>query len=838
MANRSVGIGTNTPAEHLAIEGSGAQVLSIYSTDTGSQSSAKTFINLYGENTAAEKKLQAQIASAPGHNASSAGELHFSTNNSSSVITRRMTIREDGYVGIGTTTPIMPLQVAGNIYCNGGDSFLDTGRKLIWGNSTTWVEGNNNTSLEFGVNSAERMRIDSSGNLLVGKTSTAFGTEGFVYEAGAAVEVTTDSNRVMRLNRTTSNGNIIELNKDGTTVGSIGVIHGNNLFIGAPSHSGLQFGSSIVYPTGGSTGDTVDATVDIGASVARFKDLFLSGTPNIWTTNTGGEINFRRIDSTININNTIGTISFNGTEDSGTTILEGAKINAYSAENWTNSTAASYLTFSTTSSGSITSAEAMRIASSGNVGIGTSSPLARLSVGAGSLADGNFPVQISTPSDSGQAYFAVNRNGGYGAIFGRQDDATFKGLTIRNIVASGTSNADGISFATNNTNVRMHITGAGNVGIGTTSPGKKLEVSVGSSNTDGIRITGSSANTSLIINNTGSNGVAWDITSTGAGHGYGEGALHFGVGFGTPKMKITSTGNVGIGTNAPSAALHVSTSPEVVTRLSRSAGSNALLLISDPTTTTAPYVASYGNAMAFGRYGGGESMRIDASGRVGIGTTTPQSKLDVNLTNNQTASIGGTISAGTYAGLSFGYSEAGNSNYRHSAIVFERDDAGFGDARGNIHILNSPSGSASADLGDARLTILPSGNVGIGTTAPGYKLEVNGSFAATTKSFVIDHPTKEGMKLRYGSLEGPENGVYVRGRLKDSNVIELPDYWTGLVHEDSITVSLTAIGKSQELYVIDINDNKVTVGGNDSINCFYTIFAERKDVEKLEVEYK
>ena len=63
------------------------------------------------------------------------------------------------------------------------------------------------------------------------------------------------------------------------------------------------------------------------------------------------------------------------------------------------------------------------------------------------------------------------------------------------------------------------------------------------------------------------------------------------------------------------------------------------------------------------------------------------------------------------------------------------------------------------------------------------------------------------MKLRYGSLEGPKNGVYVRGRLKDSNVIELPDYWTGLVHEDSITVSLTAIGKSQELYVIDINDN-------------------------------
>jgi hypothetical protein len=45
------------------------------------------------------------------------------------------------------------------------------------------------------------------------------------------------------------------------------------------------------------------------------------------------------------------------------------------------------------------------------------------------------------------------------------------------------------------------------------------------------------------------------------------------------------------------------------------------------------------------------------------------------------------------------------------------------------------------------------------TTAPSYKLQVNGSFAATTKSFVIDHPTKPNKKLRYASLEGPENGT-------------------------------------------------------------------------------
>ena len=116
-----------------------------------------------------------------------------------------------------------------------------------------------------------------------------------------------------------------------------------------------------------------------------------------------------------------------------------------------------------------------------------------------------------------------------------------------------------------------------------------------------------------------------------------------------------------------------------------------------------------------------------------------------------------------------------------------------------------------------------------------------GYFTAVTKSFLINHPTKAGMKLRYGSLEGPENGVYVRGRLTDSNVIELPDYWTGLVDPDSITVNLTPIGKHQKLYVENVAIDKITVGNDNllskSVNCFYTVWAERKDVDKLIVEY-
>jgi len=113
-------------------------------------------------------------------------------------------------------------------------------------------------------------------------------------------------------------------------------------------------------------------------------------------------------------------------------------------------------------------------------------------------------------------------------------------------------------------------------------------------------------------------------------------------------------------------------------------------------------------------------------------------------------------------------------------------------------------------------------------------VDINGALSATTKSFDIEHPTKEGMRLHHGSLEGPEHGVYIRGRNKGT-VIELPEYWLGLVDEDTITVQLTAIGEPQNLCVADIKDNKVYVKG---VEYFYFIQAERKDIEKFEVEYE
>jgi hypothetical protein len=118
-------------------------------------------------------------------------------------------------------------------------------------------------------------------------------------------------------------------------------------------------------------------------------------------------------------------------------------------------------------------------------------------------------------------------------------------------------------------------------------------------------------------------------------------------------------------------------------------------------------------------------------------------------------------------------------------------------------------------------------------------INLGGTLNAISKSFLIDHPTKPGYKLQYGSLEGPENGVYVRGKIVGSDTIELPDYWIGLVDEETITVTLTPIGSTPVLHSVvstSISEVKVTSAGD--INCYYVVYAERKDIKKLVVEFE
>ena len=124
-----------------------------------------------------------------------------------------------------------------------------------------------------------------------------------------------------------------------------------------------------------------------------------------------------------------------------------------------------------------------------------------------------------------------------------------------------------------------------------------------------------------------------------------------------------------------------------------------------------------------------------------------------------------------------------------------------------------------------------------------------GAADAKPKPFDLVHPTKgKGHRLRYACIEGPEVGVYYRGRLKESNVIHLPYYWKDLVHADSITVQLQPIGSNQNLVIQEFNNEFIVIAEDSTntdlitdlstIDCFYHAYGERKDVNPLIVEYE
>ena len=110
------------------------------------------------------------------------------------------------------------------------------------------------------------------------------------------------------------------------------------------------------------------------------------------------------------------------------------------------------------------------------------------------------------------------------------------------------------------------------------------------------------------------------------------------------------------------------------------------------------------------------------------------------------------------------------------------------------------------------------------------------------KPFDMVHPSRgEGHRLRYACIEGPEVGVYYRGRVRNkNNVITLPAYWKDLVHTDSISVQLQPIGAHQNVIVKRWDDSHIYLQaqGGMPVDCFFHVYAERKDVNKLITEYE
>lgn len=125
---------------------------------------------------------------------------------------------------------------------------------------------------------------------------------------------------------------------------------------------------------------------------------------------------------------------------------------------------------------------------------------------------------------------------------------------------------------------------------------------------------------------------------------------------------------------------------------------------------------------------------------------------------------------------------------------------------------------------------------------------VTGHFAATSKSFLIDHPIYPEKKLQYGSLESPYHGVRLTHRatiIKNSVIVELPSYISALVSDEKTNIQLTNINHSKVLFVkkVDVSKNYFEVGlkrgKNDKkeYEFYWSFTAERKDIPKLEVEF-
>ena len=225
--------------------------------------------------------------------------------------TERMRIHANG-VGIGTSSPSTPLEIASSdqnlLYLNsshatnakiklqgGYHSNLFSEIVESAGSFSIDVDANNqeaNSHFRVKVKGSEKVRINSSGNLLVGKSSSSpFGTSGHEINANGEMFITR-TGTVLNANRNSSDGRIINILKDGTSVGTIGV-EGGDLNIGT-GIVGLQFYDSqnAIRPfnTTTNTASPADNAIDLGRTVNRFKDIYLGGGAFIGGTGTANKL--------------------------------------------------------------------------------------------------------------------------------------------------------------------------------------------------------------------------------------------------------------------------------------------------------------------------------------------------------------------------------------------------------------------------------------------------------------------------------------------------------------------------------------------------------------------
>jgi hypothetical protein len=324
--------------------------------------------------------------------------------------------------------------------------------------------------------------------------------------------------------------------------------------------------------------------------------------------------------------------------------VQGAKIKAVK----TNATSGDYgfgMALYTLKNGDAATTERMRITSTGNVGIGYTTPLFPLVIQNPVSGSVIMQLRANAAEQSGRIEF-VNNSGGttYGNLFANSTEFRI------NAVASTP-----LTFYTNNQE-KMTITSGGNVGIGTSSPSYKLDV-IGQASRLGSGSTGSVFG---LTTNTGGNLFFGLDQSTGGGLAGGSSAyagvlshtgaysLQFGTN-NTIRATIDSSGNVGIGTSSPNSRLDTRTSGITVANFqSTNANGGYMTYVGGSTTFigSALGMLGTGSASDFAIIGSGannfllgtssqERMRIDSSGNVLVGTTTASGKVTSVATTDE-----------------------------------------------------------------------------------------------------------------------------------------------------------------------------------------------------------
>jgi hypothetical protein len=459
----------------------------------------------------------------------------------------------------------------------------------------------------------------------------------------------------------------------------------------------------------------------------------------------------------------------------------------------------------------------------GNVGIGTTSPDEELHV----KGDGRILKMESTS--------AVGNN--YIQFYGSAGSKGFIGFggSSNDIFSIKSDENEEMRFYTNGSE-KMRIEADGKIGIGVINPAKKLEVS--------------GAGTNIRINSTNYSGVTPGLELSYSGNVKSQfkwSGTNFDLHVGTVvnnnlklltnnnvRLTIEGGGHVGIGTQNPSRLLELE-------------GASIWQKFDETTGTAQAYLIGVDGGRKgleiYDETAGKTRFIVKKDGNIGINEATPNTVLEVRTGIDKYASIGDWLGVGNFSGLHFGYMDNNShNNYRKSAIVFERTDASH--ARGSIHLLNNNyGGSQEASLSDARLTILSSGNVGINTTSPNYKLEVNGT---TRFSGLIKTGNDNPEKPNGGSWSGAsdkrlkkdikkfEDGLDVINqintvRFKYNGICDLPTEKTyiGVVAQDIEKIAPHCVFKTKER----IKKEHINTFGGDVQEIVDTIYTDSTETE-------